>query len=255
MLNEKVIKIRRKIESQKASIGSWLQLPSLSTTKLMIDAGYDWLCIDLEHGEIFEKDLFGMISLIQSNGIPCIVRVRSKTEHEYRKIAELGASGVIIPSIETTEEIEFAYLNLVWPPRGSRGIGFSPSNAYGKKFEEELNNKVNPLIVPMIETLQAIKNIDLITKSKYADAFLIGPYDLSASLNAIGKFESKIFADTINSIEKKMTENKKTLGMHIVEPDKKALDTKIKSGYNFIAYSMDTVFLRSKCTNPLSNRV
>ena len=73
------------------------------TSKLMIDAGYDWLCIDLEHGEIFEKDLFGMISLIQSNGIPCIVRVRSKTEHEYRKIAELGASGVIIPSIETTE--------------------------------------------------------------------------------------------------------------------------------------------------------
>ena len=151
MLSKKIKELRDKISRNEPNIGSWIQLPSLNTTKLMIDAGYDWLCIDLEHGEIFENNLFSLISLIQSNNIPCFVRVRSKTAHEFSKIAELGASGVFIPNISCSKDIDFAYDNLVWPPRGKRGIGFSTSNCFGQNFNKEYDNRIDPFIIPMIE--------------------------------------------------------------------------------------------------------
>jgi 2-dehydro-3-deoxyglucarate aldolase len=253
MLSDKIDLLRKKVGNNKPLIGSWLQLPSVSTAKLMIDAGYDWLCLDLEHGEIFESDLFPLINLIQSNGVPCFVRVRSKTAHEYRKIAELGASGVFIPDVKDKHEIDTAYCNFVWPPRGERGIGFSPSNEYGKKFNLEFQNLTDPFIFPMIESVQAIDSIDSLTNHTKVDAYFVGPYDLSASLGVTGDFKNEIFRNAISKIEKSIMKNNQNLGIHVVEPSMQELEQKIRSGYKILAYSIDSVFLRSSCQNPIKS--
>ena len=227
MLYEKVKNLRNKIRENQPSIGSWIQLPSIGVANLMINAGYDWLCLDLEHGEIFEQDLASLVSLIQANGIPCFVRLRSKTIHEIRKVAEIGASGVFIPNVENIDEINLTYSNMVWPPRGERGIGYGRSNLYGQNFNTELESQIDPFIIPMIESKEAVKNIDSLSKSKKADGFFIGPYDLSASLGVTGDFNNETFLNALNKIESSMQKNNSKLGIHLVNPNPQELQKKL----------------------------
>ena len=103
----------------------------------------------------------------------------------------------------------------------------------------------------MIETVNGLKNLDNITKIINLDAIFIGPYDLSISLGIPGQFNNKKFNNALKKIILTCKKNNKPLGIHIVEPNLKELKKRIKQGFNFIAYSTDTVCLNNNLTKPL----
>ena len=134
---------------------------------------------------------------------------------------------------------------LLYPPLGQRGVGFSRSNQYGINFNNAIKNNEKPFLVAMIETRKGTENIDEILANDFLDAIIIGPYDLSASLGVCGDFESKIFKKTYNLIREKCFKKDINFGIHIVEPSNKKLKKSIKEGCKFIAYSIDSVILHS----------
>ena len=97
----------------------------------------------------------------------------------------------------------------------------------------------------MIENQQGLKNLDKILDEKYLDGVFIGPYDLSASLDILGKFKDSKFKKSINEIKTKALKKKKLCGIHVVDYDVKQLKKRINEKFNFIAFSMDSVVMRS----------
>ena len=248
---KKLKEIRNKLKNKKPSIGSWMQICDSDVAEIFGFAGYDWIAIDLEHG-LFDKKYLSNIfrSLELGNTLP-LARVESSNFKDLKYPMEAGAAGVIVPMIKDTNEVKYVVDNVKWPPAGSRGVGFSRANLYGKKFNNYSKLAIDPFVVIQIENIQAVNNLESILNNVRVDAVLIGPYDLSASLGKVGQFKSKTFLNTINEITKICKKNEVPYGSHIISPEKKLLTKSIKSGNLFIPYSIDTVIMNKYFTNPI----
>jgi 2-dehydro-3-deoxyglucarate aldolase len=249
----KIQNLRNKLKNKEASIGSWIQISNASIAEIMGSAGYDWIAVDLEHGNISSENLPNLFRSLELGGTLPFARLSSVDKVESKKVLDAGAAGIIIPNIlsplQLTEIIRYS----MWPPSGKRGVGFSRANLYGKNFNEYLDFAQTPVIIAMIEDYEAIQYLDEILKVKGLDAIFIGPYDLSASMNLTGEFENKQFIDCVDDIKTKCLIYKIPIGIHVVNPDIKLLEMKISEGFQFIAYSIDTVFLNKSCINPIIN--
>ena len=242
---KKILKIKNKIKSRKLSIGSWLQLGDPNIAEIMTQSTFDWLVADLEHGNFCKKNLIEVFRSISSGNSVPLARVKNKNFSEIQDALDMGSAGIIFPNIINSIELKELIIQSSWPPSGKRGVGFSRANGYGKFFNQYKSLAQKPIIIGMIESKLALDNIDSISKVKGLDALLIGPYDLSASLNITGKFQSLIFKNAINKIIKICKKNKMAIGIHQVIPLQKELKNVIRKGFTFIPYGMDVTFIQS----------
>jgi 2-dehydro-3-deoxyglucarate aldolase len=247
---DKILEIRTKFQNGIPSIGSWMQIPSTSVAEIMGDAGYDWIAVDLEHGSMSTSQLPDLFRAIELGGTLPLARLAHGHLKDTKDALDAGAGGIIIPMIETAEQLESIIQYACWPPEGIRGVGFSRANMYGKYFKEYREEARKTLIIAQIEHINAVSNIDKILNVRGLDAIIIGPYDLSASMNITGDFENPIFKTAFNKILESCIRLKKAAGVHIVQPNSLELDKRIKEGFQFIAYSIDSVFLNDSCINP-----
>ncbi len=246
----KIVEIRSKLQNGMPSIGSWMQIPSTSVAEIMGDAGYDWIAVDLEHGSMSTSQLPDLFRAIELGGTLPLARLAHGHLKDAKDALDAGAGGIIIPMIETAEQLESIIQYACWPPEGIRGVGFSRANLYGKYFKEYGEEARKTLIIAQIEHINAVRNIDKILNVPGLDGIIIGPYDLSASMNITGDFENPIFKTAFNKILESCIRLKKAAGVHIVQPNSLELDKRIKEGFQFIAYSIDSVFLNESCFNP-----
>lgn len=237
-------KLRSKLKKQ-ASIGSWIQIPNSSVAEIIGDSGYDWAAVDMEHGQISTDSLPDLFRALELGDTLPLVRVAQPSSNDCKLALEAGAAGVIIPLIESADQLFELIQYSQWPPAGKRGVGFSRANLFGKYFTKYSKESQSPFIVAMIESKKGADNIDEILKVSGLDAVFIGPYDLSASLGKTGQFKSEIYTDTIDTIKSKCEKSGIPFGIHIVEPSLNELETKLNDGFRFIAYSIDTVHLRN----------
>ncbi len=247
---EKIFKIRSKLKSGYCSIGSWIQIPDPSVAEIMGNAGYEWIAVDLEHGSIDISQLPNLFRSLELGGTLPLARIAQGSSKDCKQALDAGAAGVIIPMIESAEQLIEIRNSSCWPPAGNRGVGFSRANGFGKYFFSYHEEAQSPLLIAMIENYKAIENLENILKVKGLDAIFIGPYDLSASMGIVGEFENKDFIDTMEQILKLSCKYNIPCGTHIVNPDLLILKDQIKKGYQFIAYSIDSVFLTSAVVNP-----
>ena len=248
---KKIKEIRKSLSEGKTSIGSWIQIPNASIAEIMGQSGYDWVAVDMEHGAISNDilpDLFRALEL--GNTLP-LVRVSQGNEKECKQALDAGAGGLIVPMIKSAEQLQNVISFASWPPRGTRGVGFSRANLFGRNFDSYVEEAQQPIIVAMIENINALDELDDILKVKGLDALLIGPYDLSASMNLTEKFKDQKFLDAISIIKDKASRANIPCGVHIVEPDKSELEKKIEDGYKFIPFSIDSVVLEKFIRNPI----
>lgn len=234
------------------SIGSWMQIPNTSIAEIMGSAGYDWVAVDLEHGAIGTNQLPDLFRALELGGTLPLVRVAQAGVKDCKLALDAGAGGVIVPMIETASQIEEMLNYCCWPPAGKRGVGFSRANLFGKFFDSYAEEAQAPLFVAMIESIDAVENLADILKVNGLDAILIGPYDLSASMGLTGKFDQQEFKDIIARIRKTANYANIACGIHVVEPSKDELQLRIKEGYGFIPYSIDSVFLNHSSMKPLT---
>jgi len=243
--------IRRKLNSGGCSIGSWMQIPNSSIAEIMGCSGYEWVAIDMEHGAISVERLPDLFRGLELGSTLPLVRIAQGKAKDCKMALDAGAGGVIVPMVESAKQLEKVKDNTRWPPSGKRGVAFSRANMFGKNFDDYIDEAQQPLLVAMIENVNAIENLDEILKVKGLDAIIIGPYDLSASMGVTAEFNNSVFIKTMNEIKGKAATENIPCGIHIVDPNSIDLKQKIKNGYSFIAYSMDAVFLSKVCINPV----
>lgn len=249
----KLKKIRLKLEKGSYSIGSWIQLESPSSAEILGNSGYDWVAVDIEHGSISISQLPNIFRSLELGETLPLARLSEGNANNCKRALDAGAAGLIIPKIESKNQLEGLVKACKWPPDGDRGVGFSRANLYGEYFNIYKEEASQPFIVAMIENKLGLDNIKDILSVKGLDAILIGPYDLSASLGKTGEINNPLVEQSIEKIFDSCFHFSIPVGIHIVNPDVNELNRKIKKGYRFLAYSIDTVFLNKSSKNPLIN--
>ncbi len=233
---------------KKISIGSWITLGHPSIAEIMCNAGFDWLAIDLEHSSITLTQAEELIRVINLCNVKPFVRLTSNNSDQIKRVLDSGAEGIIVPMVKSYNDAIIAVGSCYYPPIGNRSVGLARAQKYGAGLKDYIKwkNKNLSLIV-QIEHIDAIDNLEEIFSIEKIDGYLIGPYDLSASMGMPGDFKNKIFKDTVKKIVKIASKFKLKRGIHVVEPDKKILQEKIREGFDMIAYSLDTRMLDVAC--------
>ena len=235
--------IRNKLENNQVSIGTWQQIPHASISEILGQAGYDWVAVDMEHGSISVNQLPDLFRAIELGGTLPLARIAESTPKDCKQALDAGAGGIIAPMIENAEQLKMVRNACCWPPVGTRGVGFSRANLFGKNFESYKKEAQSPLLIAQIEHINAVNNLDKILQVDGLNAIIVGPYDLSASIGLTGQFEHKKMAALMKKIINLCKKHNVPFGDHIVEPDLKLLNRRIKDGFRFIAYGTDGVFL------------
>ena len=248
---EKISLIREKLQEGLPSIGSWMQIPSSSVAEIMGQSGFDWVAVDLEHGTIDVSQLPDLFRALELGNTLPLVRLAHGMPKDCKRALDAGSGGVIVPMIESAEQLIMVRDACRWPPAGNRGVGFSRANLFGKHFDNYCIEAQEPLLIAMIEHIDAVKNLESILKVPGLDGILVGPYDLSASMGITAKFEEELFLKTMEKIRILCNKFKIPFGMHIVAPHPEQVHDKIREGYQFIAYSIDALFMSSGCKNPV----
>lgn len=237
---------------KSSPIGSWLQIGNPDFTSIMIQSGFDFLVIDMEHGTISERGLPALFEVFKGTNCVPMVRVAKNDQILIRRALDLGAKGIIVPGVKSKEDVIKAETAIYYPPKGERGIGFSKANNYGIGFEEYFkSSNNNVLFVTQIEHSTAVKNIDEIFSSKNIDSYIIGPYDLTGSMGIVGEFNNDEYIQNLDIIKSAAEKNGIRSGIHIVWPEIEELKKVVSEGYKFIAYSTDALLLHEKCNYDL----
>ena len=249
---EAIVDIRRKLDKGGCSIGSWIQIPHSSIAEIIGQAGYDWVAVDMEHGAISTHQLPDLFRALELGGTLPLVRLAHGEPKDCKQALDAGAGGVIVPMVESEEQLIKVRDASRWPPSGSRGVAFSRANLFGKYFHNYMKEAQQPLLIAMIEHFNAVNNLDEILKVEGLDAILIGPYDLSASMGVTSQFDNLEFRNAMESIKRKTELANIPCGVHVVAPSANELQERMTEGYRFIAYSMDSVFLNHSSNNPVA---
>lgn len=239
------LEIRSALKSGQPTIGSWMQIADSTVAEIMGRSGYDWIAVDMEHGSFSIQSLPEIFRALELAGIAPFARVAQAEPKDIKQALDAGAKGLILPMIETGEQLSKAISWALYPPRGKRGVGYCRANRFGKDLDLYIQDSEGLLIVAQIEHILAINNLDDILKVKGLDAIMVGPYDLSGSMNITGNFKHARFIQAMNTIFSKTREYEIPMGVHVVQPELDVLKSKIIEGYQFIAYGVDTVFLQN----------
>jgi 2-keto-3-deoxy-L-rhamnonate aldolase RhmA len=232
------------MKDKKTSLGSWITLNHPSIAEIMADAGFDWLCIDMEHSVTDYFEAQQLIVAIQSKGLKAFVRVGENNTRIIKRVLDAGADGIIVPSVNSAAEAQKAVNAVKYPPAGTRGVGLARAQGYGFDFENyrDVKSKAITLIM-QIEHINAIKELDAILSLDGVDGTFIGPYDLSGSIGKPGQWDEPEVIEALKTYEETAKKYDKLIGFHVVPVDYQLVLEKQKQGYNFIAFAFDAFFL------------
>ena len=164
-----------------AVINGWLSIPSGFSAEVMAHQGFDSLTIDMQHGVVDYQVAVSMLQGISTLGVVPLARVPWNDPARLMKILDAGAYGVICPMVNTRDEAEALVRACKYPPRGYRSWGPVRASIYaGSDYGDHAND--NLVVMPMIETAEALKNLDDILSVPGVDAVYVGPSDLSLAL-------------------------------------------------------------------------
>lgn len=234
--------IRTVLKDGKPTFGSWMQIANDSVAEIMGASGFDWIALDLEHGRMSEEQLPSLFRAIEAGGALPFARIGQVSAYAIKVVMDSGAAGVILPMIESADVLREAVAWAHYPPRGTRGVGYSRANLFGKHFERVLE-ETDPIIVAQIEHIRAVENIDAIMSVAGLDAIMVGPYDMSASMGLTGQFDHPVFVDVLSKIAMASRKHGIPSGLHIVQPEPARVEAAVEAGHQFIAFGVDAVFL------------
>ena len=164
-----------------AVINGWLGIPSSIAAENMAQAGWDGLTVDLQHGHVDYQVAVTMLQAISTTGTTPLARVPWMEPGIIMKLLDAGAYGIVCPMINTRAECEAFVGACRYAPRGYRSFGPVRATWYGgADYFKHANDTV--ITMAMIETKQAMDNLDEILSVPELDSLYIGPNDLAISL-------------------------------------------------------------------------
>jgi 2-dehydro-3-deoxyglucarate aldolase len=238
-----LVQLKKNLMDRQVSIGSWMQIANCEIAEIMSSGNFDWIAIDLEHGFFNSENIPNLVRSLELNNVLPFARIPKNDFNSLRTCLESGVVGIIHANVESATQIDNLVKATIYSPIGTRGLGYSRYNLYGKKIDTIINETGYIFNVAMIETATGVQNLKEILSVKGIDAVLVGPFDLSMSLGIPGDFENPVFLENISEIYKTCSTLSIPFGTHIIKPNLDTLNIEVDKGALFVPYSMDTEIL------------
>lgn len=236
--------LKRLLASGATTVGSWVTLGTPEVSELMAAVGFDWLVIDAEHSPLSTRDVQDHLRALAIHGCPGIVRLASNDSVRIKRALDAGAEGIMVPMVNSAEDAQAAVIASRYPSTetaGARGVGLARAQGYGSDFAAYRDGLAQEVaVIVMIEHIDGVSDIDRIFTTDGVDAYIIGPYDLSASIGRAGELDHPDVISLVEEIHGAGARHGVPGGIHIVEPDPIRLRATLASGLRFVGYSIDT---------------
>ncbi len=245
-------KLKKIFAEGKAAINGWLQIPNSFSAEVMAHQGWDSLTIDMQHGAVDYPNALQMLQAIATTDVVPMARVNWNEPGQIMKILDAGSYGVICPMVSNRKEAENFVKACLYPPKGYRSFGpirglIYGGSDYGKYANDEL------LKFAMIETKEALDNLDNIMSTPGLNGIYIGPADLSLAIGEEPGFDKPEGDKVYNTILKILEHAKKNniiAGIHNQKPE--YAEKMIKKGFQFVTIGSDQRFMSAGAKQVMS---
>jgi 4-hydroxy-2-oxoheptanedioate aldolase len=175
------VSLREALTGTQPAIGGWCVIPGSFTAEIVASAGFDWVCVDVQHGLIGYQEMLVMLQAVAVVGVPSIVRVPWNDPGWIMKALDAGAAGVIVPMVNSPAEAAAAVGACRYPPDGYRSWGPTRASLGVPDYSPELANR-SVICAVMVETVAALEQLAEIVSVPGVDAVFIGPSDFALSM-------------------------------------------------------------------------
>lgn len=240
------IDLKKKLNQNKITKGIWSIIPDHNVLDIFSSTNLDFIILDTEHGNFSKTDIQKSIAICKLNNCSPLVRVPLFDPGNLQSALDSGCEGIVFPKISSKKDAEKAVSLCNFAPRGERGFNpFTKFNKYNLKIKKNIFYNEFPIIICILETKNAIDNIEDILKIKELDVIYFGTYDLSKEYNC--KLGSpKLNRILINSI-KKVIKFKKKVGLMLNSQNHISISKKYK--INFQLMSVDSEIISKAAKN------
>jgi 4-hydroxy-2-oxoheptanedioate aldolase len=232
-------RIKDHVASGKKIIAGWCAIPNSITAEIVARQNFDAVAVDLQHGFMDYQDALALLQVIDAQGHPALCRVPWNEPGIIMKVLDAGFSGIICPMINTRKDAEKFVAACRYAPVGQRSWG--PTRAlyvHGADYAKTANELVTTFA--MIETVQAMENLDEILSVDGVDGIYIGPSDLGLSMGYAPTLEpvDEAVYDAIATIRKAAKAAGKIAGIHCGSP--KMVRRMLSEGFDLGTLLTDT---------------
>ncbi|WP_374329920.1 HpcH/HpaI aldolase/citrate lyase family protein [Aestuariivirga sp.] len=239
--------LRSRFASGEPFLFSWMSVPSPALAAQVARLPLDGVCLDMQHGMIGFPDAVGMIAAINAAGRPALVRTLWNDAATPGQCFDAGASCVIAPMVNTRAQAEALVRAAKYPPMGSRSWGgYTALQASGLAPADYLReaNRMT-MVFAMIETVEALENVEAIAATPGLDGLFVGPSDLSITLSK-GAAIDKTGKDTLSAMTKvAAAAGKNGLVAGAFGGSADVIKTYLGLGYTFIAAAVDVDLMQA----------
>jgi 2-keto-3-deoxy-L-rhamnonate aldolase RhmA len=242
MKTSAISRLRRMLMANEPVYGLWITLESPSIVEMAVALGLDWIVIDAEHGHLDWKEITEHLRAAVRSQTVALVRVADLRSDLIKRALDVGADGILVPWIQSAEEARRAVAFARYPPEGVRGMGAERATGWGRALAEhvaEANEHV--LVVPIIETVDAGRNIAEISRVPGVDILFLGPADYSSTAGHRGQWEGPGVAAELLAIKDAIRAAGKHCG--IVAAGQEDLVRRRDQGFTVIGLGLDSGFL------------
>ena len=224
--------LKKKLAAGVQALNGWIAIPNSYAAEVYASSGWDSVTIDMQHGASDINDLIPLLQAIELNHVATMVRVPWNEPSAIMRVLDAGAYGIICPMINTKAEAEAFVSAGRYPPLGARSNGpFRATQVAGADYQVHANDEI--LLFAMIETRDAMTNLDAILSVKGLDGVYVGPTDLALSLGKPATLDPTD-AEVLSAMKTIVTKAKaagKIAGSHTDGP--KTAHKRFADGYQF----------------------
>lgn len=238
-MNSRAVKsLRGKLARGEATYGLWVTLESASVTEMAVGLSLDWVVIDAEHGSLDWRDVLAHIRAAVRSDTVALVRIAELNAGLIKRCLDIGADGVVVPWIETVDQLEHAVSCAHYPPRGIRGIGGERATCWGACLPDSVvEAEEHVLVVPLIESVKGGTNARALVKVDGVEMFFVGPADYSSTAGFPGEWEGGDVAAQLQDVLRIVRDAGKHCG--VVVRDTADLAARKSQGYNLLGLGLD----------------
>ncbi|SVD96154.1 uncharacterized protein METZ01_LOCUS449008, partial [marine metagenome] len=220
--------LKTKFRNRDNLFAGWTSLGHPQVTEMLSFSGVDFIGIDIEHSTISQEQSQAIIAACQSTGVCCLPRIATHNQEAIKRVLDSGADGIIVPTVDTPEQVEKLIEWMKYPPLGKRGYGIARAQGYGHNFEKYTAewNSSSSLII-QIESISAVENIEQLLQIEEVDGAMIGPYDISGSLGIPGEIEHEQVRNAGQLVVNACKKYGKACGTHDIDPTSERVQSAI----------------------------
>jgi len=241
--------LKKAIEARRVAVGAQLRFGSPAIAELFSRAGFDWIVIDGEHAPQTPPGIQSQLQAAEAGGTTAIVRLPKNDPDLIRLYLDMGADGILAPFVNTAEEAALGARACRYPPTGTRGFGPSRAAHYGldRHYFQQANDRV--FYLPIIESAEAVDNIDAILAVDGVDSFILGTADLSISLGLPLQYEHPTVQGAIRRVSQAAARAGKPAGIGVYGDvfDVGSFERQVEAGFKLLLIGGDEWMLSACC--------